>query len=131
VSATYGAFTGHAVEDNAVVVAGYENGSVGVAEASFVTTPGAFAFEVRGTEGTLLFGLGREELIGKGGRFGETWTVQELSDPPAAPFALWVDAIEGRADTAANVAAAIDLTRLVAAANASASEHRVVDLDVA
>lgn len=131
VSATYGSFSGRAVEDNAVVVSGYEGGALGVAEASFVTTPGAFAFELRGTEGTLLFGLGREELIAKGGRFGDAWAAQELDPAAPAPFALWVDAIEGRADSAANVAAAVDLTRLVAAANASASDHRAVAADVA
>lgn len=128
VSATYGAYSGHAVEDNAVVVAGYADGAVGVAEASFVTTPGAFAFEVRGTEGSLLFGFGREELIGKGGGLGSEWTPLALDEPPLAPFDLWVDAIHGRADASANRAAAVDLTRLVAAANASASTHRAVSL---
>ena len=94
-----------------------------------MTTPGAFAFEVRGTEATLLYGLGREALTGKGGRFGDAWTECPLPEPETAPFELWVDAIRGRADAAANVAAAIELTRLVVAANRSAAEGRAIPYD--
>lgn len=121
VSASYGTVTAHAVEDNAVVVARYDNGALGVAEASFVTTPGAYAFEVRGTEASLLFGFGREKLTAKGGRFGEeAWTEVALPDARPRPFQLWIDAIDGHADASANRAAAVELTRLVAAANESA-----------
>lgn len=127
VSATYGAFTERTVEDNAVVVSGYANGAVGVAEASFVTTPGSFALEVRGTAASVLYGFGRETVTAKGGRFGDAWTEVEL--PPAAPkpFDLWIDAIRGRADAAANRAAAVELTRLVVAANASARTGRATE----
>jgi 1,5-anhydro-D-fructose reductase (1,5-anhydro-D-mannitol-forming) len=64
VSATYTSVTGKPVEDNASVALGYADGAIGVAEASFVTTPGSFAVEVRGTAGSLLSGFGRETLIG-------------------------------------------------------------------
>lgn len=128
VSATYGAHTGHAVEDNAVVVAGYENGAVGVAEASFVTTPGAFALELRGTRASLLYGFGGDELIAKGDGFGDSWTPQPLDAAADAPFDLWVDAIRTGSSAAvtANLDAAVALTRFVVAANASASDHRIV-----
>ena len=129
VKAAYGRVTGRAVEDNAVVVARYADGALGVAEASFVTTPGAFAFEVRGTRGSLLYGFGREELIGKGGELGDDWTPVPLADPATAPFDLWVDAIHGRADTSGNVRAAIDLTRFVVAANTAAATGAAVDID--
>lgn len=121
VTASYGSVTGRAVEDNAVVTLSYDNGAIGVAEASFVTTPGAFAFELRGTEGSLLYGFGGERLLGKGPRLStDAWA--ELPLPPAAPgpFPQWVDhALAGtRADV--NLAAAVDLTRVVVAANAAA-----------
>jgi predicted dehydrogenase len=129
VTAAYGSHSGHAVEDNAIVTSTYPNGALGVAEASFVTTPGAFAFEVRGTEATILYGFGRETLTAKGGRFGDAWTECPLPEAESAPFDLWVDAIQGRADAAANVAAAIELTRLVVAANRSAAEGRAIPYD--
>jgi predicted dehydrogenase len=121
ITASYGNVTDRAVEDNAVVVARYPDGALGVAEASFVTTPGALALELRGTEGSLLFGFGREELIGKGGRFGGDWTPVPLDSGSATPFDLWVDAMRGEADTSGNLQAAIDLTRFVVAANTSAA----------
>ncbi|WP_228479794.1 Gfo/Idh/MocA family protein [Microbacterium abyssi] len=129
VTASYGRVTGRTVEDNAVVTARYSNGALGVAEASFVTTPGAFALELRGTEASLLFGFGREELIGKGGRFGDAWTSVPLASDASSPFELWVDAIRGDADTTKNLHAAIDLTRFVVAANTAATtgEATVVD----
>lgn len=129
VTAAYGSVTAHAVEDNAVVVAEYANGALGVAEASFVTTPGASAFEVRGTEGSLLFGFGREELVGKGGALGEQWTVVSPAAAPQAPFELWVDAIGGEADVAANQRAAVELTHFVVAANQAAASGRATEME--
>jgi predicted dehydrogenase len=129
ITASYGSVTAHAVEDNAVVVAEYANGALGVAEASFVTTPGASAFEVRGTEGSLLFGFGREELMGKGGALGEDWAPVPLVDAPAAPFGLWVDAMAGGADVATNQRTAVELTRFVVAANEAAATGRAIDIE--
>jgi predicted dehydrogenase len=129
VTASYGSVTDHAVEDNAVVVAEYANGALGVAEASFVTTPGASAFEVRGTQGSLLFGFGREELIGKGGALGAEWTVAPSLVPPAAPFDLWVEAIDGGADVAGNQRTAVELTRFVIAANEAAASGRAIEME--
>ncbi|MFD5214044.1 Gfo/Idh/MocA family protein [Microbacterium sp. NPDC058345] len=132
ITAAYGHVTGRAVEDNAVVTARYANGAVGVAEASFTTTPGAFAVEVRGTEASLLYGYGREELIAKGGGFGAEWTPVPLAPAQPTPFELWVDAVRGvadAADTAANLQAAIDLTGFVVAANRAAAEGATVTID--
>jgi 1,5-anhydro-D-fructose reductase (1,5-anhydro-D-mannitol-forming) len=129
VTAAYGRFTGRAVEDNAVVVARYGDGALGVAEASFVTTPGAFAFEVRGTTGALLCGFGRDELIGKGGELGEDWTPVALGEPAQAPFDLWVEAMRGTADPDDNVRTAIELTRFVVAANTAAATGAAVEID--
>ncbi|MFK4789420.1 Gfo/Idh/MocA family protein [Microbacterium sp. ZW T5_56] len=126
VTATYGRVTGRPVEDNAVVTARYDNGAIGVAEASFVTTPGAFALEVRGTEATLLHGFAREGLIGKGGQLGEDWTPVPLVQAGTTPFDLWIDAIRHGADTRANLRAAIDLTALIVAANTAAETGQTI-----
>lgn len=120
VRAAYGSVSGHEVEDNAVVTLGYAGGAIGVAEASFVTTPGAFAVEVRGTAGSLLYGFGREVLLGKGGALGDGWTEVALDDADPSPFETWVAGIRTGARTPANAAAAIELTRLVERANAAA-----------
>jgi predicted dehydrogenase len=130
ITAAYGRVTGRAVEDNAVVLAEYPNGALGVAEASFVTTPGAFAFEVRGTEASLLYGFGREQLVAKGGRFGDAWTPVELPAADRTPFDLWVDAIRSGADTTENLTAAIELTRFVVAANTAAATGGAVEIEV-
>jgi 1,5-anhydro-D-fructose reductase (1,5-anhydro-D-mannitol-forming) len=126
VAATYGSSTGRAVEDNAVVSMRYPHGAIGVAEASFVTVPGAFAFELRGTEGSLLYGYGREVLVGKGALLGDEWRELDVGEKGEAPFDQWVRAIREDGDTSANTAAAIELTRLVVAANRSAASGRAV-----
>ncbi len=121
VRAAYTRVTDHAVEDNAVVTMAYPGGAIGVAEASFVTTPGAFALEVRGTAGSLLYGFGREALLGKGGALGADWTEVPLDPAEASPFDTWVAAMPTGAPTPANSAAAIELTRLVERAASAAT----------
>lgn len=122
VQATYTSVSGHGVEDNAVVTVTYPGGAIGVLEASFVTVPGASAFELRGTRGSLIFGLGGEGLLGKGEAFGGNgWTEVPIPDDGPSPFAQWVAAIREGAGTAANLEAAVELTRLVVAANESAA----------
>lgn len=129
VTASYGHVTGRAVEDNAVVTARYPNGALGVAEASFVTTPGAFAFEVRGTAATLLYGFGFDRLLGKGAGFGDGWTPVPPEQTARTPFDLWLAAIRGEADPHDNQQAAIELTRLVVVANTAAATGSAVAID--
>lgn len=125
VSASYTHSTGREVEDNATVTVTYPSGAIGVFEASFVTTPGAFTLELRGTEGSVLYGFGSEKLLVKGDHFDpDAWRELEIPAGEPDPFHQWVDHI--RTDTTAddNLAAALELTRLVATANLAA-EHGV------
>lgn len=128
VTSTYAFHSRRAVEDNAVVSMRYPGGAIGVAEASNVTFPGAFAFELRGTKGALLYGFGAEALLGKGGSLGEGWQELHLGEDREPPFDLWVRAIRDEAGTAANTTAAVNLTRLVVAANESASTGTTIRL---
>jgi 1,5-anhydro-D-fructose reductase (1,5-anhydro-D-mannitol-forming) len=122
VSATYSSVTGRAVEDNSVVTVAYRHGAIGVAEASFVTVPGAFAFELRGTEGSLLYGFGGDRMLAKGPHFDpESWTELETGDDEPGAFDRWVKAITAGQPDVENQRAAVDLTRLVVAANRSAA----------
>jgi 1,5-anhydro-D-fructose reductase (1,5-anhydro-D-mannitol-forming) len=127
VQATYTDVSGHGVEDNAVVTVTYPDGAIGVIEASTVTVPGASAFELRGTRGTLLYGFGGERLLAKGDAFaGGGWVEVVLPDSAPTPFAQWVTAIREGTSTAANLDAAVELTRLVAAANRAAEASSAV-----
>ncbi|WP_285114898.1 Gfo/Idh/MocA family oxidoreductase [Leifsonia sp. fls2-241-R2A-40a] len=127
-SASYGHVTGRAVEDNAVVTAEFPDGRLGVFEASVVTTPGAFTIELRGTAATLTFGFGGDRLLAKGGAFGDEW--QELPLPERRPgaFAQWVQHIHDGTTADDNLRHAVELTRIVVAANESAATGRVVQL---
>jgi 1,5-anhydro-D-fructose reductase (1,5-anhydro-D-mannitol-forming) len=130
VSASYGYATGRPVEDNAVVTAAYPGGALGVFEASFVTTPGAFTLEVRGTAGSLLYGFGSERLLAKGAAFDpEAWTEVPVADHEPGPFDQWVDHIRSRTTARRNLAAAVELTRMVSAANRAAETGRAIDYE--
>ncbi len=121
VSATYTSVSGRGVEDNAVVTLGYPDGAIGVIEASFVTTPGAFTLELRGTEGSVLHGFASDALLAKGAAFGgEEWREVPLPAAEPGPFAQWVSSIRAGTVATENVRAAVELTRLVVAANEAA-----------
>lgn len=127
VSAGYTSFSGRPVEDNAVVTLTYPNGAIGVAEASFVTTPGAFTLELRGTRGSALFGFGSDRLLAKGEDFDpDAWQEVPVPDAEPGPFERWITHISDGTTAEANLAAAVELTRLVAAANEAAESGRTV-----
>jgi hypothetical protein len=111
-----------------VVTAEFPGGRLGVFEASVVTTPGAFTVELRGTEATVLFGFGGETLLGKGGAFGEEWQEIALPERRPGPFAQWVEHIHAGTTADDNLRHAVELTRMVVAANESAASGRVVAL---
>jgi len=129
VSAVYGHVTGEALEDNAVVTTRYANGAIGVIEASNVTTPGAFLFELRGTAGSIIYGIGGERMIAKGEAFdSEQWNELELDSAAPGPFDRWVAAVQSGEPDRVLQDAALGLTRLVAAANDSAARGVAVTL---
>jgi 1,5-anhydro-D-fructose reductase (1,5-anhydro-D-mannitol-forming) len=128
VAASYTSVTGRDVEDNAVVTLSYSNGAIGVIEASNVTTPGAGTLEVRGTAGSLLSGFGSSALLAKGDHFDpERWSELDLPDAAPSPLAQWVSAIQGGGGTPDNVRSAIELTRMIVAANTAAATGRTLD----
>ncbi len=121
VTANYAHVTGREVEDNAVVTVGYANGAIGVIEASNVTTPGAYTVEIRGTEGSLISGFGSTKILAKGNQFDpENWIELEVPANGTDAFGQWVGHIQSGTTAGENLRAAVELTRLVVAANASA-----------
>jgi 1,5-anhydro-D-fructose reductase (1,5-anhydro-D-mannitol-forming) len=125
VSATYGSVTGRAVEDNAVVTVGYPSGAIGVIEAGFVS-PSPFTIDIGGTEGVLSFNDRDGVIVARGKAFGdEPQRIPQAENAPKA-YEQWVDHIRNGTRADANLAAAVELTRLVVAANAAAATGRTV-----
>ncbi|MFW6597249.1 Gfo/Idh/MocA family protein [Propionibacteriaceae bacterium Y2011] len=123
VSATYRSLTHRAVEDHAVVTLGYPDQRIGVVEAGFASrTP--FTMEVYGTEGALTWSARDSTLWRQLGR-GE-WEAVELPPHEPTPFVSWVDHIAAGTRADDNLARAVELTRLVVAANESAASGRTV-----
>jgi 1,5-anhydro-D-fructose reductase (1,5-anhydro-D-mannitol-forming) len=121
VQAVQGHVTGRGLDDNTTVLLGYEDGAVGVAEASSVTVPGAFALELRGTRGSAIYGFGGERLLAKGEAFADDWVELDV-DPDAPPaFDRWVRRARGEQVDDPTPQAAVDLTRLIVAAEAAAA----------
>ncbi len=125
VSATYGYVTGREVEDNAVAVLKYPSGAIGIVEAGFVNSHSPFSIEVHGTEGTLLFGFSDDKLNVRSNR-GGGWKQIELPREDPMAFDQWVDHILNGTEATDNVEIAVDLTRLMEAANLSAKSGRSV-----
>jgi predicted dehydrogenase len=133
VSARYGYVTGRAVEDNAVAVLSYPNGALGIVEAGFVNRFSPFTIEVHGTEGSLLYGTPESVLQVRSARVpgAETQWLARADLPAERPSAFhqWVDHIQQGTTATENIQIALDLTRLMEAANLSASGGHPVRLD--
>jgi len=126
VNAHYGYMTGRAVEDNAVVTLGYTSGALAVVEAGFVTPASPFTIEVHGTRTSLIYNAPPPRLIM---RSADGWIEQAIPESQPLPFVQWVDHIQRGTRNVANIDAALDLTKLMEAANRSAAERRQVRVD--
>lgn len=131
VSATYGHVTGRDVDDNAVAILSYPNGAIGVVEAGFVNRYSPFSVEVHGTEGSLLFGTPDAKLLVRSPQQKDGETFVEVPLPDRAPMAFdqWVGHINDGTTATENIALAVDLTRLMEAANLSVQNGAPVRLD--
>lgn len=133
VSAHYGYVTGRTVEDNAVAVLRYPNGALGIVEAGFVNRFSPFTIEVHGTDGSLLYGTPDSVLQLRSAKAvgAETqWlTNADLPDERRSAFHQWVDHIQQGTTATENIQSALDLTRLMEAANLSARGGHPVRLD--
>lgn len=131
VSANFGYVTGKEVEDNAVVTLFTDSGAIGVVEAGFVNSHSPYTIEVHGTEGTLLFGTPEEKLLLKSNKDengGKSWVEWTLRSHRESAFDQWVGHIQNGTTASTNLQIAVELTRLMEAANISAREGRVISL---
>ncbi|MEK3942903.1 oxidoreductase [Paenibacillus odorifer] len=131
VSANFGYVTGKEVEDNAVVTLFTDSGAIGVVEAGFVNSHSPFTIEVHGTEGTLLYGTPENKLLlrtNKSTDKEEGWKEVALQSNRESAFHQWVDHIQNNTLATHNVEMAVELTRLMEAANRSAKEGCVIPI---
>jgi predicted dehydrogenase len=125
VSATYRSVNGRGLEDNAVVAVGYRDQKVGVIEAGF-TSRNPFTIEIFGTEGSLTYTDAGNVLRVSGTAFGGDERQLPVPDDGKTPFAQWVDHITNDTRADDNLARAVELTRLVVAANEAAEQGRTI-----
>lgn len=131
VSANFGYITGKEVEDNAVATLLTASGAIGVVEAGFVNSHSPFTIEVHGTEGTLLFGTPENKLLLKTNKSeggADSWAEIPIHANQDSAFQQWVNHIQSDTFAVDNVQTAVELTRLMEAANRSAQEGRVIPL---
>ena len=114
VSATYRSIAERGLEDNAVVVVGYADQKIGVIEAGFASR-NPFTIELFGTEGTLTYTDDGNVLTVN----GEQVPVPEHGQDA---FAQWVGHINNGTRADENIERALELTRLVVAANEAADQ---------
>jgi 1,5-anhydro-D-fructose reductase (1,5-anhydro-D-mannitol-forming) len=124
VSATYASFTQRHVEDQAVVTLGYPGGGIGVIETGFLSRD-PFSIEMHGTTASLAY-----QSTGEGLRVrntgSDTWQSLPVPDDDADPFSRWVTHIRDTTRADDNLSRAVELTRLVSAANTAAATGTTV-----
>ncbi|MFI7062635.1 Gfo/Idh/MocA family protein [Kribbella sp. NPDC050124] len=118
VDATYRSVNGRGLEDNAVVTVGYRDQKIGVIEAGF-TSRNPFTIEIFGTASSLTYTDAGNEL-----RVGDRQVPVPEHNPD--PFAQWVDHITNGTRADENLHRAVELTRLVVAANEAAEQGRTI-----
>jgi 1,5-anhydro-D-fructose reductase (1,5-anhydro-D-mannitol-forming) len=124
VSATYGSFTGRPVEDQAAVTLGYNGGAIGVAETGFLSRD-PFTIEIHGTQASLAYDSTRN-LLQVRDAGSDMWQSLAISPDDVDPFTLWVTHIRNGTRADDNLLRAVELSRLVAAANTSAATGTAV-----
>ncbi|MGC4941413.1 Gfo/Idh/MocA family protein [Kribbella sp. DT2] len=124
VSAVYRSVAGLGLEDNAVVTVGYADQRIGVIEAGFASG-NPFTIELFGTTGSLTYTDDGNVLRVFGPAFGEGRQVA-VPEHSLDPFGQWVDHITNGTRADDNIARAVELTRLVVAANEAAAQGKVV-----
>lgn len=127
ITAHYLHTSGHEVEDQALVVCSYPGQLTGVAEASFLGGAIGHWVEIHGSDGSLLYDVDNGLRTKRRGE--SEWTTRELVAAEVTPFDRWVDHMQRAAHDEEYVAVGIALTRMAAAAEVSAAEHRAVRLE--
>lgn len=131
ISSMYTSLTGHAVEDNAVNIIEFANGATAIVETTFVSfnTPGAF--EIYGTEGTLIVRDGQVRVACSklGDMTGGYVTVDRLPKAMPSPMTLFLDACTQDGPIPFGLEDGIALTELLENAYIAHREGRTVEIN--
>ena len=85
--------------------------------------------EIHGTEGTLLYGSPDEVVRVRSNKLNrDEWVTIEMPARRTAAFDQWVEHIQNDTIAEENIGLAIDLTKLMEAANLSEAQKRQVKL---
>lgn len=107
-------------------------GALGVVEAGFITSHSPFTIEIHGQNGSLLYGTPDDKLLLKTSQLDDVaaqqWTELMLPEKRISAFEQWVEHIQQNTTADENIALAIELTKLMEAANLSADLHKPVAL---
>jgi len=134
ISALYNSVAGRAVEDNAVAMLHYPQGTIGLVESSFVNPFSPLMIEVYGTQGSLFYGTPNSTVLiratGAEKPASEGWSAW-TSIPPDQPtaFEQWIMHIQQGTVATENIQIAVDLSAMMEAANQSARTNQGVRLD--
>jgi predicted dehydrogenase len=124
VSATYGSLTKRQVEDQAVVTLGYPGGAIGVVETGFLSR-NPFTIEMHGTRASLAY-EDTQNVLRMRDAGTDTWRSLEVPEDEPEPFTQWVAHIRNGTRADDNLARAVELSRLVSAANSAAATGMTV-----
>lgn len=119
---------GRGVEDGAVVVLEYQDGTLSVLETSLSSSPNDARWaEVYGTAGVAAVDP-RDEVVYVRAADGDDWVPQPMLPSWPTPLAGFLSALEAGSDTAENVARSIRLVSLVSAAYESSRRSATISV---
>jgi 1,5-anhydro-D-fructose reductase (1,5-anhydro-D-mannitol-forming) len=119
VNATYASFTKRQVEDQAVVTVCYPGGAIGVVETGFLSRD-PFTIEIHGTRCSVAY-QSIENVLSMRSAGEDAWRPQPMPRDEADPISQWVSHIQEGTRADDNLTRAVELTRLVSAANVAAA----------
>jgi predicted dehydrogenase len=128
VSATYASVTKRQVEDQAVVTLGYPDGVIGVVETGFLSND-PLTIEIHGTRATLAY-EGTDNMLRVRTAGADTWQALSVPQDEADVFSRWVTHIRDGTRADDNLTRAVELTRLVSAANTAAATGTTVQYSI-
>lgn len=107
--------TGRAVEDNAVSVIEFENGTIGVSETGFVTNGIPYVMEMQGTKGGLMV---HNDILEYTCEETGNKLVQmtDLPEKSTMPIDAWIEACCGKGEAPNGIDDAVALTKFMVGA---------------
>ncbi len=131
ITGMFNAPLGSKVDENAVAIAEFENGIIGIAETGFMSYASPDVFEIYGTEGTLIaYGSDVKFRSAKLAPYTNDWIRPTLPEGGPSPILQFVDACIAKSASPAlcTVDDAIDLTRMLENAYIADGTNTIVTL---